>query len=292
MTDDARKLAAEAAARSGVRIELARELDTLQAACNVIESIWRSPPDDPPMTPGLLRALTHAGNYCALAWDGVEPIGVCVGFLGADPAHVLHSHIAGVTASAAGRHVGRALKLDQRAWALEHGIDAINWTFDPLVRRNAYFNAARLGALPTRYLVDFYGEMSDAINLGHPSDRLDVLWRLDDPHVVDICAGRARAGSLEALVADGASVVLADDHDLPIRAYPETATLVRLVQVPRDIESMRADAPDLARQWRLEVRSALGSLLNEGWHVTDVLRSGHYVLRRDVIGDHLERRAG
>ena len=69
---------------------------------------------------------------------------------------------------------------------------AIVWTFDPLVARNAWFNLARLGALPTGYLEDFYGPMTDAINAGMASDRLLLTWRLDDPAVAAACAGRPR----------------------------------------------------------------------------------------------------
>ncbi|NEP08647.1 MAG: GNAT family N-acetyltransferase, partial [Okeania sp. SIO4D6] len=35
--------------------------------------------------------------------------------------------------------VGRAMKQHQRDWAIERGIPWITWTFDPLVRRNAWF---------------------------------------------------------------------------------------------------------------------------------------------------------
>ena len=52
----------------------------------------------------------------------------------------------------------------------------IVWTFDPLVRRNALFNLARLGARTTRYEVDFYGPVRDAINGEDDTDRLVVEW--------------------------------------------------------------------------------------------------------------------
>ena len=65
----------------------------------------------------------------------------------------------------------------------------MTWTFDPLVRRNAYFNTVKLAARPVEYLVDFYGEMTDEINAGQGSDRLLVEWPLLAPEVVSAAAG-------------------------------------------------------------------------------------------------------
>ena len=53
----------------------------------------------------------------------------------------------------------------------------MSWTFDPLLRRNAWFNISRLGAVGTEYLVDFYGEVADGVN-DPETDRLAVSWNL------------------------------------------------------------------------------------------------------------------
>jgi hypothetical protein len=66
----------------------------------------------------------------------------------------LHSHVTGVVDSMRHAGVGRAIKLHQRDWAAERGLDWITWTFDPLVRRNAWFNIAILGADVHSYLPD------------------------------------------------------------------------------------------------------------------------------------------
>ena len=47
--------------------------------------------------------------------------------------------------------IGRRLKLRQRDDALARGIELIEWTFDPLELKNAYFNMERLGAIVRRY---------------------------------------------------------------------------------------------------------------------------------------------
>lgn len=183
-TPEAARDSLAAAASAGVEIRELRELADLDQVYRLYDSIWRPDPKNPPVTTELLRALTKAGNYVGGAYDGADLIGACVGFFGAPAEVTMHSHVAGVSSKARGRNVGFALKLHQRAWALERGVTAISWTFDPLIRRNAYFNLAKLAARPTEYLPNFYGLMADGINNGDDSDRLLVRWQLDDPTVI------------------------------------------------------------------------------------------------------------
>ena len=55
-----------------------------------------------------------------------------------------------------------------------------------------------------------------------------------------------------------------------------------LVQVPVDIEALRAERPDLAQQWRLAVREAMQPAFAAGWEVTGFSRDGWYVLEMGV----------
>ena len=190
------KVAADAAAEAArVSIRELTDLADLEAACRLFDEIWRPSPANPPLTLELMRALTKAGNYAAGAYDGTRLVGACVGFFGPPAEESLHSHIAGVSADMAGRSVGFALKLHQRAWALRRDVTEIAWTFDPLVRRNAYFNLVKLGARPAEYLPNFYGGMNDGINGGADSDRLLMHWDLRSPLVAAACAGRPEPAS-------------------------------------------------------------------------------------------------
>ncbi|GAB2813908.1 GNAT family N-acetyltransferase [Lentzea nigeriaca] len=235
----------------------------LLAAQRLYESIWRS--STPPVTAELMRALIKSGNYVAGAFDGEDLVGACAGFCSPPAERSLHSHIAGVAPGMRGRNIGHALKLDQREWALARGIRTITWTFDPLVRRNAHFNLAKLGADATAYLPDLYGQMSDDINGGGDSDRLLVTW--------DLTAGEPRAVSAEGVVALGISA-----DGMPVPGTIEGHTV--LVAVPADIESLRATNPAAAHEWRHAVRGVLGGLLTEGARITGFDRSGWYVVER------------
>jgi predicted GNAT superfamily acetyltransferase len=229
------------------------------------------------MTAELLRALTKAGNYAVGAFDGTDLVGACVGFFGPPRQRTMHSHIAGVAAATAGRSVGFAMKVHQRAWAMRHGITAIGWTFDPLVRRNVYFNVAKLAAAPTDYLTNFYGGMHDSINGTDDSDRLLIRWDLYDPTVTAACGGAARHSDVRAQVARGAVIGLGrGDDGAPVAGSLDGDTV--LVAVPDDIEALRVSDPGRAKEWRVAVRDALTPLLARGARVTGFDKTGWYVL--------------
>ena len=196
----------------------------------------------------LLTALSHSGGYVAAAYDDDRLVGASVGFLASHHGQrALHSHITGVVDSMRRTGVGRAIKLHQRSWAAERGLDWITWTFDPLVRRNAWFNIAILGADVDAYVPSFYGEMTDAINVGDDSDRLVMAWDLK--------------------------------AELPIepRAGSDVGNCV-LVPTPPDIVELRRTDPTAVAAWRSETRGALTAALDSGRPVLGFTRDGSYVI--------------
>ncbi|MBA2607780.1 MAG: GNAT family N-acetyltransferase, partial [Actinobacteria bacterium] len=168
----AERAAHAAAARAGVEVAELSSLDHLRAAADLFVEVWGVRADLGPISPDMLRAFAHSGNYVAGARAGSALVGASVAFLAnAGSGYKLHSHITGVTAAGLSKGVGFALKIHQRAWAIDRGLPVVSWTFDPLVRRNAYFNLTKLGATANRFLVNFYGEMADSLNAGDESDR-------------------------------------------------------------------------------------------------------------------------
>ncbi|WP_159500127.1 hypothetical protein [Microbacterium sp. 18062] len=267
---EARALADDALERAGLVLEWAHDPARTRTASAVLTEVWGAS-DTAMIDPALLVAIAHAGNLVAVALVDGEPAGAAVGFCG-PPGTPFHSHIVGLLPHSVGRGRGRAIKLAQRAWCLEHGIDAMTWTYDPLVARNAGFNIRSLGADVVEYLPDFYGEMTDAINVGHHSDRLFVRWDLRaEPRVRATQEPTSLHGHLA--VAD-----VAGEPTGYVRPGDPSSRV--LVAVPADVSSLRQEDPGLARRWRLEVRAALRDLLARGWTVTDFTRSGHYELHR------------
>ncbi|MBZ5739158.1 GNAT family N-acetyltransferase [Nocardioides mangrovi] len=277
--DDAVQAADAAALASGVSVREVTDLAELDAVVALFAHVWGRP-DSPPLPLELLRAFSKAGNYVGGAFEGERLVGACVGFFHAPGEDALHSHIAGVAGGLAGRHIGFALKLHQRAWAMLRGVSEIAWTFDPLVSRNAYFNLVKLAARPAEYLPNFYGAMPDAINGADDSDRLLVRWVLRDPAVAAACAGRTAPATADDELAAGAVVGVGIGAD----GGPEDGSLdggTVLVAVPPDIGVLRTTDAELAARWRRAVRDALTALVADGARITGFDRAGWYIVRKD-----------
>lgn len=272
-TTDADEVALEAARRAGVVIRDLHDLEGVQQASALFDVVW-SDPAGPLMPVNLVRALSSAGSYVAGAFLDGRMVGAIVGFIGVHHGEfVLHSHILGVLAEARGRSLGFALKLHQRAWCLERGIPTAMWTFDPLVRRNAYFNLSKLGAVGTRYEENFYGPMNDGINAGDETDRLLITWRLTDPRVTAAAEGRA----VDVPPDESAPMLLDVDSDGSPQLRQAEGPRLRC-RIPEDILQIRSNDPDLALRWRHALRDTLGAAISEGYEAVAMDRAGWYTL--------------
>lgn len=213
---------------------------------DVLQEVWGT--TAPLVNVELLTAIAHSGGYVAGAFDGHRMVGASVGFLADHHGErALHSHVTGVIDAMRHGGIGQAIKLHQRAWAAERSLDWITWTFDPLVRRNAWFNIAVLGADVDAYLPSFYGTMTDAINVGDESDRLLMAWDVTAPVLV---TPRDGSGAVTSL----------------------------LVSTPLDVVELRRTDPFAVNRWRAETREALTSALDAGHRVHGFTREGAYVI--------------
>ena len=256
------------------------ELEDLRALERLFAEVWERP-GQPPIGSDVLTALAHSGNYVAGAHQDGRLVGGLVGWLGGlPPDHMhLHSHILGVVAGGQTRGLGFDLKQHQRTWCLDRGVKVVEWTMDPLVRRNAYFNLNKLGAEARSYLINLYGEMTDGLNAGEESDRLVISWRLDSAKAIEAAEGRAHDPAFEDLQRWRIDSVLSvGDGGEPFPG--SSAARVVTCQVPEDIVALRRSDPPLARAWRMAVRKALTTAFDAGYEVTGVTRTGWYVLER------------
>lgn len=251
-----------------------RELTSLADLADAADLFTATWPGQPPAGTNLLRAVSHAGGYVAGVRDpGGVLLGAAMGFLARHDGPALHSHLAAVVPAARGQGVGRALKLHQRDWARAHGLVAVTWTFDPLVRRNAWLNIAKLGAGIGGYMPDFYGPMDDGINDGDETDRL-----------LAVLATRGAASGPGAVPPTGPVHALREVGGAPVaQPVPPDAVLVA-VATPPDVEALRRTDPALARRWRHSVRDALLPLVERG-RVVGFSRDGSYLVRPSPAPD-------
>jgi predicted GNAT superfamily acetyltransferase len=203
----------------------------------------------------VVRALAASGN---VPWGAVvdgELVAFVLGWAGVDASGLhVHSHMLAALPDRRHAGVGFALKLAQRAQALDQGITVMRWTFDPLVARNAWFNLGKLGVIVDGFERAYYGEMTDLINAGERSDRFTVAWRLDRGPA----PWTGEVGHLPAcLERDG-------DGDAPRPALHEDAASIVVLEIPAEYHELRAADPALGQAWRDAVADAAAACLGRG----------------------------
>jgi predicted GNAT superfamily acetyltransferase len=215
-----------------------------------------------------LVVVNKVGGHLFGAYDGGRMVGFCFAIPGIirggqdDGRPYLHSHMLGVLAEYNNAGVGRRLKLRQREEALARGIELIEWTFDPLELKNAFFNIERLGAIVRRYAENQYGTSSSPLQGGLPTDRCIAEWWIGSPRVRAALAG-------EPVMR--APVVRAEAERI---AYPAGMADIRREDHPRAREIQQANARRFQQAFE------------RGLAVTGFERSadeGTYVLERWVL---------
>ncbi|MGO4881661.1 MAG: GNAT family N-acetyltransferase [Bryobacteraceae bacterium] len=182
----------------------------------------------------LFVVATKVGGQAFGAFDGGAMVGFLLSIPGLKPGggSYLHSHMLGVLPEYRNKGVGRMLKLRQREDALARGVQLIEWTFDPLELKNAFFNIERLGAIVRRYVENQYGTTTSPLHGGLPTDRCVAEWWLASAHAEAVIAGRAPARGVE-----------------------------ERIEVPADIAVIRREEPRRAR----EIQESLGASLMGGF---------------------------
>jgi predicted GNAT superfamily acetyltransferase len=214
--------------------------------------------DDVELLPARLFVVGEKiGGHVLGAYAGTELVGFVFGLPGVRQGRAyIHSHMLAVKEGHRNTGLGREMKLFQREVAMNEGYDRIEWTFDPLEIKNAYFNLEKLGAVARQYVVNQYGITSSPLQGGLPSDRLVAEWWL-------------RSARVEETLGSG--------------RRPLTAVVER-VEVPAEIYRWKAEAETrtLAAEALRRTRESLQRCFREGLCVVGYERTangdGRYLL--------------
>jgi predicted GNAT superfamily acetyltransferase len=178
----------------------------------------------------------------------------------ADGSQFLHSHMLGTLREYRDRGLGRKLKLMQREDALARGFHLIEWTFDPLELKNAFFNMERLGAIVRRFVPNQYGSTSSHLHGGLPTDRCVAEWWIDSPRVHSLLSGSPQSKP-------------------PVEAS---------IRVPANIADLRISDPKQARAIQEDVREQFLLHLRNGLSVIgfeSTSEAGAYLLGDYAVSD-------
>lgn len=230
-----------------------RTLNELSACVRLQKKVWGYA--DHEVYP--LRLFVSIGKIGGYVLGAFAERTELVGFLAFLPAwrgklSYYHSLSLGVLPGHENQGLGRRLKLAQRKLALARRIKLIEWTFDPLRAKNAYFNIVRLGAIARKYQVDHYGPVESRLQQCLPSDRLVAEWWLASPRVK-----RALVQKNPRSEGTGGAVQVA---------------------IPRDIELLIQDDPALARKQQLVVRRQFQKYFARKLAITGLVYKGDKAL--------------
>ena len=194
-----------------------RACESVEDFHNCVElqkTVWRFSDED--LLPTRLFVVGHKiGGQIFGAFDGR---GKLAGFCLAIPAlrngkSYLHSHMLGVLPEYQNLHVGQRLKQMQRSDAIVRGIPLIEWTFDPMELKNAFFNVMRLGAIVRRYVPNQYGASSSALQHGLPTDRLVAEWWVEEDRATDLEEGKPVSSLAERRITCRADILEVKQSD-------------------------------------------------------------------------------
>jgi predicted GNAT superfamily acetyltransferase len=225
---------------AGIRVRKIEDLEEMRACVALQKEVWGF--TDIELVP--LRMFVVAGKIGGQvigAFEGGELVAFAFAVPGVRDQRVyLYSHMLAVRTEYRNTGVGRRLKLAQRDDALSQGFDLMEWTFDPLEIKNAYFNIEKLGAIGRRYNVNQYGITSSPLQGGLPTDRLVAEWWLKSKRVEQLLAtgknpefARARTISVPAQIYEW-------------KASPATRNRAEQVQAENRQEFQKAFAEGLA----------------------------------------------
>jgi predicted GNAT superfamily acetyltransferase len=240
----------------------------------------------------MIGANLHGGLVLGAFLPSGEAVATSFAFLGrVEERFCLYSQLTGVVPEYQAHGLGCQIKLLQRDFARSEGIGLIAWAFDPLQAGNAHFNLTRLGATARRYVENMYGERTDALNVGHPTDRLIAEWETRGSSTVAV--GPDVATTLPRLIQTtpapsgdwGSHTVF-----VPQSVMPTGEAARVLLEIPTDIARLRRERPSLCEPWRLAVRQAFRSAFDAGYRAvlfvrddTSGPRRGFYLLERDQL---------
>lgn len=229
---------------NGILVRHCRGIEEFEACVRLEREVWQSADIDVVPIP-LFVVASKTGGQVLGAFQGNHLVAFTMAIAGwRTRKPLLHSHMTAVSGAHRNLGIGRQLKLFQRADALARGISLIEWTFDPLITKNAYFNFMRLGAIARCYVPNAYGITTSPLHAALPTDRLLAEWHLNSHRVLRVLAGK--------------------------RSTPQFDKQAIRVTIPGDLEDLKTSNPERAAQIQGEIRAQFTRTLAKNYAATAV----------------------
>ncbi|MEM0129037.1 MAG: hypothetical protein QXG65_02575 [Thermoplasmata archaeon] len=254
-------------------------------------------PGAPGVAPvSLQRAVQDNGGLVLGAFVDIHLVGASLSFLGWDGRRLYqYTHLLAVRPEYQNHRVAYRLQGYLREEAIAMGIDEVRWTIDPLQSKAARLSIRSLGAHPTSYYPHYFGRQDLPAPEGTETDRLLVVWPIQEPRVAERLGGTLPSGDDDRARWSGASAIVTTEPGesgirIPTEVAEPTGPTAHL-EIPFDLALVREHEPAALRTWRHAVRDAFRAAYDLGYVVDDfaVVRADHerrsfYLLRHPPPG--------
>lgn len=188
------------------------------------------------------------------------------------------------------RGIGQSLRAAERNACVAGRVSLVFWWSDPIRSPEAHIAFNKLGAIAAAYRRNALGPLQDQAGEGLASDRIRVEWWLDAPRVRPILdehrqpphygLGLSQMHVITRTKREATGQRFAVDLDeLPSKPYV-------LVEIPVDLDRLRATDIEAARHWRLVAREAFEVLFGKGYVLVGLV---HESLRSFQLFERADR---
>jgi len=231
------------------------------------KTVWHFPDREIVPLNELVVLQKHGGHVFA-AFQGDQMVAFCFGCPAYREGKSYHySRMLGVLPGSQDSGIGHRMKLQQRAYVLEQGLDLIVWTFDPLQSRNAYLNIEKLGCVIREYTPNLYPKSDSQFNRGLGSDRFTPEWWIRSQRVKDRISGMRTAYALEEYAPVLGTRRNKEGWRVGTQVQPARREKKLSVEIPDDVDALKKQDLKLAQKWRRQTREAFETLFKRGYVV-------------------------
>jgi len=238
----------------------------------------------------LLRTFQDHGGLVLGGFADIYLAGVVASSLGWDGSLLYQrAHVLAVRPEYQNHRLGARLAAFQRDEVLRLGLAEVRGGIDPLHRPSAALAVRRLGARPSGYQANLFGQLG-AEGAGEESDRLELRWTLAAPQVARRLGGELPSAEEDRRrLAASSAVVETEVGEHGLRrpsAVGEPSGPSASLEIPFDVATIRDHEPSTVRRWRHAVRDGFRAAFDLGYEVDDVAtvtveheRRAFYLLR-------------
>ncbi len=238
----------------------------------------------------MLIGIQKSNGLVLCGYYDNQPIGFLFGYCGIteDQELYLHCHNVAVLKEYRNCGIGYQLLMATKEYMLTHKIQLARATFDPLESGNANLYIKKAGCICNKYIRDYYGPMSDQLNINVPSDRLVIEYFLNTncfEQLSDETQSKIKLKTLKIpsehilnkTKIDHTGFLIPEKTNFNLDYFIQKKVKRVYIEIPPDYQQMRQKNMDLVLKWRFLLRDILEQCFVAGMFIRDfIVLEDHY----------------